>query len=159
MRNFNVIRGPAGVQTLKPGSPDTILSLCLKVYGNCYHAVSHNIFYFHYAWAFKITRLSITWRYPILKPNSSFPLLIWFNLNWIKLLEPYLSLIPIHTIIRSTDNSTIYGDSYLRQCESASFAQRAIRAQLSRRGTDTTFNNIQCDYDGTYGTYEIINGL
>lgn len=52
------------------------------------------------------------------------------------------------------------GDSYLRQCESAAFAQKYRRVELAKRGTlDVSFNNVQCDYDGSYGKYKIENGM
>lgn len=52
------------------------------------------------------------------------------------------------------------GDFYLRQCESAAFAQKYRRIALAKRGTlDVSFNNVQCDYDGSYGKYKIENGM
>lgn len=52
------------------------------------------------------------------------------------------------------------GDEYMRLCESAAFAQNMRRTALAKRGTlDVSFNNIQCDYDGSFGRYRIDNGM
>lgn len=52
------------------------------------------------------------------------------------------------------------GTRYLRQCESAAYAQNLIRKSLKLRGTyDVSFNNIKCDYDGNYGAYFIENRM
>ncbi|KAL1403270.1 hypothetical protein pipiens_005746 [Culex pipiens pipiens] len=57
-------------------------------------------------------------------------------------------------------NATLHGDSYLRQCESAAFAQKTIQKRFATRGTiGVTFNAVRCDYDGTYGAYKIENGV
>lgn len=52
------------------------------------------------------------------------------------------------------------GTKYLRQCESAAYAQNLLRNTLSKRGTlDVSLTNIQCDYDGKYGKYRVENGM
>lgn len=52
------------------------------------------------------------------------------------------------------------GDKYMRQCESAANAQNIRRTALAKRGTlDVSFNNIQCDYDGSFGRYTIDRGM
>lgn len=52
------------------------------------------------------------------------------------------------------------GTKYLRECESAANAQMLIRQKLQKHGTtDVSFNNLQCDYDGSYGKYKIENGM
>lgn len=52
------------------------------------------------------------------------------------------------------------GTEYLRECESAAHAQMLVRQVLNKHGTtDVSFNNIQCDYDGSYGKYKIVNGM
>ncbi|XP_055538018.1 uncharacterized protein LOC129725806 [Wyeomyia smithii] len=57
-------------------------------------------------------------------------------------------------------NSTLHGDSYLRQCESAAFAQQTIQKKFALRGTiGVTFNAVQCDYDGSFGRFKIENGI
>uniref|UniRef100_A0A7G3AZM0 Putative thyroglobulin type i repeat protein n=1 Tax=Lutzomyia longipalpis TaxID=7200 RepID=A0A7G3AZM0_LUTLO len=56
-------------------------------------------------------------------------------------------------------NTSSYGTQYLRQCESASHAQRVIRNAFSKRGTtQISFSNIPCHYDGSFGTYGIAEG-
>lgn len=58
------------------------------------------------------------------------------------------------------DDADEMGTEYLRECESAAHAQMVIRQTLHRHGTtDVSFNNIQCDYDGSYGKYKIANGM
>uniref|UniRef100_A0A182YD27 Thyroglobulin type-1 domain-containing protein n=1 Tax=Anopheles stephensi TaxID=30069 RepID=A0A182YD27_ANOST len=57
-------------------------------------------------------------------------------------------------------NSTLHGESYLRQCESAAHAQKIILKKFYTRGTvGVTFNEIPCDYDGAYGRYKVENGV
>lgn len=52
------------------------------------------------------------------------------------------------------------GIHYLRQCESAAYAQNLLRNALIKRGTlDISLTNIQCDYDGNYGKYRVENGM
>lgn len=59
-----------------------------------------------------------------------------------------------------SDNNTLHGDSYLRQCESAAFAQKKIQQKFALRGTNgVSFNDVRCDYDGSYGAYKIENGV
>lgn len=51
------------------------------------------------------------------------------------------------------DNTTL-GSTYLRQCESAKDAQAQVVNTLRRHGTArVSLNDIECDYDGTYGKY------
>lgn len=58
------------------------------------------------------------------------------------------------------DDLNKMGNQYLRECESAAHAQNLIRKSLGNRGTlEISFNNVQCDYDGSYGTYNIVNGM
>lgn len=62
--------------------------------------------------------------------------------------------------IYKIDNADEMGTQYLRECESAAHAQMLIRQKLYRHGTtDVSFNNKQCDYDGSYGKYKIENGM
>uniref|UniRef100_A0A182K001 Thyroglobulin type-1 domain-containing protein n=1 Tax=Anopheles christyi TaxID=43041 RepID=A0A182K001_9DIPT len=57
-------------------------------------------------------------------------------------------------------NSTLHGELYLRQCESASQAQKLILKKFYAHGTvGVTFNEILCDYDGAYGRYKVENGV
>lgn len=52
------------------------------------------------------------------------------------------------------------GAVYLRQCESAAFAQKLQLEALKVRGTkDVSLTALQCDYDGSYGKYAIENGM
>lgn len=52
------------------------------------------------------------------------------------------------------------GDEYMRLCESAALAQNIRRTALAKRGTlDVSFNNVQCDYDGSFGRYKIESGM
>lgn len=52
------------------------------------------------------------------------------------------------------------GTVYLRQCESASLAQKLQLQALKIRGTkDVAFTALQCDFDGSYGKYTIENGM
>ncbi|GAB0090429.1 Thyroglobulin type-1 domain-containing protein [Sergentomyia squamirostris] len=56
-------------------------------------------------------------------------------------------------------NASFYGSLYLRQCDSAAHAQSVIRNAFSKRGTiHISFSNIQCHYDGSYGTFAILEG-
>lgn len=58
------------------------------------------------------------------------------------------------------DDVAEMGTQYLRECESAAYAQMILRHALYEHGTtDVSFNNIQCDYDGSYGKYRIENGM
>ncbi|XP_055628410.1 uncharacterized protein LOC129769902 [Toxorhynchites rutilus septentrionalis] len=57
-------------------------------------------------------------------------------------------------------NVTLHGNSYLRQCESAAFAQKKIQKMFALRGTvGVTYNEIQCEYDGAFGSYRLENGI
>lgn len=52
------------------------------------------------------------------------------------------------------------GETYLRQCESAAYAQKMILKKFNTHGTvGVTFNEIPCDYDGAYGRYKVENGV
>lgn len=58
------------------------------------------------------------------------------------------------------DDEKVMGTQYLRQCESASYAQNLLRNALTKRGTlDISLTNIMCDYDGSYGKYRVENGM
>lgn len=58
------------------------------------------------------------------------------------------------------DNEDEMGAKYLRQCESAAYAQNIIRKKLYVRGMlDVSFNNVKCDYDGSYGAYFVENRM
>lgn len=58
------------------------------------------------------------------------------------------------------DNESFHGDQYLRKCESAAFAQKMIQKKLINRGAINAFpNQIQCNYDGTYGDIVVGNPL
>ncbi|KAG4070333.1 hypothetical protein HA402_006475 [Bradysia odoriphaga] len=57
-------------------------------------------------------------------------------------------------------NADEMGTEYLRECESASHAQMLLKQKLYTHGTtDVSLNNLQCDYDGSYGKYKIENGI
>jgi hypothetical protein len=64
------------------------------------------------------------------------------------------------TKVYLSDNRTLHGDNYLRQCESILFAQNAMALKFYNRGTiHVYFPQIMCDYDGTYGTYTLDSGV
>lgn len=51
------------------------------------------------------------------------------------------------------------GTSYLRQCESTVYAQNKILKVLNVHGTTgLVLRDIQCDYDGNYGSYSVTGG-
>ncbi|XP_050672125.1 uncharacterized protein LOC126970321 isoform X2 [Leptidea sinapis] len=57
-------------------------------------------------------------------------------------------------------SASVIGEQYLRRCESIVFALETIYREQSEHGTNfygnpTTF----CDYDGSYGPYQIQNGI
>ncbi|CAG4950585.1 unnamed protein product [Colias eurytheme] len=57
-------------------------------------------------------------------------------------------------------SASTVGEQYLRRCESIAFALATIHKEQSEHGTNfygnpTTF----CDYDGSYGPYQIQNGI
>ncbi|XP_055842142.1 uncharacterized protein LOC129909166 [Episyrphus balteatus] len=53
-----------------------------------------------------------------------------------------------------------FGSTYLRQCESSAYAQNLLKKAYAAHGTtEIEFNNILCDYDGSYGRYSISNGI
>ncbi|CAH2091316.1 unnamed protein product [Euphydryas editha] len=67
--------------------------------------------------------------------------------------EPDMTLLPCYSRHR-------VGDTYLRRCESIVYALATIRKEQEDHGTfffgnPTTF----CDYDGSYGPYQIQNGI
>lgn len=65
-----------------------------------------------------------------------------------------------HSDLSCIDNATLHGDIYLRQCESAAVAQKKIQEKFALRGTvGVTFNEIKCEYDGTFGQYKLENGM
>ena len=87
--------------------------------------------------------------------------IIWFGMK-----PKSKNVVAIHRMLcvdyslPSVDDPIEHGTQYLRQCESASYAQNVIRKSLNIRGThDISFNNILCDYDGSYGVYYIQNGM
>lgn len=52
------------------------------------------------------------------------------------------------------------GSEYLRQCESMAYAQSIVQEKLARHGTlNVSIVKIQCDFDGSYGTYSINNNM
>lgn len=52
------------------------------------------------------------------------------------------------------------GPMYLRQCESAAVAQEKFRKSLRMHGTKTiTIDYKDCDYDGSYSPYSILNEM
>lgn len=58
------------------------------------------------------------------------------------------------------DNSSLHGDQYLRKCESAAFAQKILLTKLINRGAiNASPNQIQCNYDGSFGNVVIENRL
>ena len=58
------------------------------------------------------------------------------------------------------DNESFHGDQYLRKCESAAFAQKKMLKKLINRGAINALpNQIQCNYDGSYGDIVIGNPL
>lgn len=55
-----------------------------------------------------------------------------------------------------TDNRSIYGPNYLRQCESIDYAQGKISEFFRLHGTqDTPHDIVNCDADGSYGVNAI----
>ncbi|XP_058828729.1 uncharacterized protein LOC131688468 [Topomyia yanbarensis] len=55
---------------------------------------------------------------------------------------------------------SLHGDQYLRQCESESFAQKLMRSKFAIHGQrNVTHTDTVCDYDGSYGRYEIQRGI
>lgn len=64
------------------------------------------------------------------------------------------------TELSPTDNSSFHGDQYLRKCESAAMAQKMIQKKLINRGAvNAVPNQIQCNYDGSYGDIVVGNPL
>lgn len=66
----------------------------------------------------------------------------------------------INNVYNFSDNATTLGEQYLRKCESIVHALSTIYQEQSEHGTNfygnpTTF----CDYDGTYGSYQVQNGM
>lgn len=62
--------------------------------------------------------------------------------------------------ICDTDNSTQHGDRYLRQCESAAAAQKLVQQKFTVHGhTEVALADVVCDYDGSYGPYEVQEGM
>ncbi|XP_055377151.1 uncharacterized protein LOC129609244 [Condylostylus longicornis] len=52
-----------------------------------------------------------------------------------------------------------HGDQYLRQCESIDRNQLILKKALAAHGTTLVeFNNIMCDYDGSYGPIRNLDG-
>ncbi|XP_055628408.1 uncharacterized protein LOC129769900 isoform X2 [Toxorhynchites rutilus septentrionalis] len=57
-------------------------------------------------------------------------------------------------------NGTLHGDQYLRRCESASYAQEIVRGRFVLQGhVNVSHTDIACDYDGSYGKYEVEGGF
>lgn len=57
-------------------------------------------------------------------------------------------------------NRTIHGSQYLRQCESASYAQRRLEWKFATHGqVNVSHTAVMCDYDGSYGRYEFERGI
>ncbi|CAK1586330.1 unnamed protein product [Parnassius mnemosyne] len=57
-------------------------------------------------------------------------------------------------------SSAIVGEQYLRKCESVVQAFNIIYQEQSEHGTNFLGNPITfCDYDGSYGPYQIKNGI
>ncbi|EDS29715.1 conserved hypothetical protein [Culex quinquefasciatus] len=57
-------------------------------------------------------------------------------------------------------NSTQHGDRYLRQCESAATAQKLVQQKFTVHGhTEVALADVVCDYDGSYGPYEVQEGI
>ncbi|XP_055538017.1 uncharacterized protein LOC129725805 isoform X2 [Wyeomyia smithii] len=57
-------------------------------------------------------------------------------------------------------NNSLHGDQYLRQCESEAFAQKLMDEKFAIHGhINATHTYTVCDYDGTYGKYEIERGI
>uniref|UniRef100_A0A336MXI8 CSON006425 protein n=1 Tax=Culicoides sonorensis TaxID=179676 RepID=A0A336MXI8_CULSO len=53
-----------------------------------------------------------------------------------------------------------FGDSYQRQCESTNYMASILIDQYKARGTtEVMLRNTVCDYDGSYGSHVITNGL
>lgn len=58
------------------------------------------------------------------------------------------------------DNHTMVGDQYLRQCESHIIAQEKIKQEFTKHGTNhVNLPFLMCDYDGSFGGYNIDNGM
>ncbi|XP_058460510.1 uncharacterized protein LOC131436066 [Malaya genurostris] len=57
-------------------------------------------------------------------------------------------------------NRTRHGDQYLRQCESEHFAQKLLQSKFVLHGhRNVSYTDTVCDYDGSYGRYEIERGI
>ncbi|XP_072947642.1 thyroglobulin-like [Epargyreus clarus] len=56
--------------------------------------------------------------------------------------------------------TTIIGNQYLRKCESVVHAMALLHKEQSDHGTRFLGNPVTfCDYDGSYGPFQIINGI
>lgn len=63
-------------------------------------------------------------------------------------------------IILISDDIVKMGLTYLRQCESAAYAQYLMQKTLAIHGTiHAEFKKIICDYDGAYGIYTVADGM
>lgn len=61
-----------------------------------------------------------------------------------------------HLLDTITDNSTLYGDTYMRQCESMTFVQKKVIKLFELHGTkDAAVEIASCNYDGSYGLYTV----
>ncbi|XP_049874767.1 uncharacterized protein LOC126372878 isoform X2 [Pectinophora gossypiella] len=68
-------------------------------------------------------------------------------------LEQDMSLLPCYS-------EAALGEQYLRKCESLVFALAKIHREQTEHGTSFLGNPVTfCDYDGTYGPYQILNGI
>ncbi|XP_063382633.1 uncharacterized protein LOC134669038 [Cydia fagiglandana] len=57
-------------------------------------------------------------------------------------------------------SAAMIGEQYLRRCESLVYALGVINQEQSEHGTNFLGNpNTFCDYDGSYGPYQIQNGI
>lgn len=55
-----------------------------------------------------------------------------------------------------SDNATVTGSQYLRQCESKKYAQALIAHELQIHGNNyANFATLLCDDDGSYGAYRV----
>ncbi|CAD7082149.1 unnamed protein product [Hermetia illucens] len=67
--------------------------------------------------------------------------------------ESMWTFLPCYDIVKM-------GLTYLRQCESAAYAQYLMQKTLAIHGTiHAEFKKIICDYDGAYGIYTVADGI
>lgn len=66
----------------------------------------------------------------------------------------------MHSYLVLLDSPFILGEQYLRRCESIVHAAAQIHKEQTEHGTSFLGNPTAfCDYDGSYGSYQITNGM